>query len=306
MRDPYLPLPLDAIEADQSGPGRLFDFLGWLLATRPHCLPTTLSGYLSQVRAHLLLHGIPLRRSALLSKVLLRLSQRPRPSRLPRQPATPQLVLAVFTDYSLSPALRLAVALAFHHMLHSREYTSYSPSSYVPHYTLLKRHVLRHAHGPHRGCYELHIPFSKSNPGNNGDSIFLLPQPASPFCLVAAFDAYLPTVAHRPAAGPLFVHPSGRFVTRDDVTAALQRHAAACGLPIAATTSHSLRCGGCVTLLDRGVPWSTVKIRGRWTTDSAATLYARMSDARAMTATVALALDNPAPPSHPLIPSLFN
>ena len=94
-------------------------------------------------------------------------------------------------------------------MLRSRESTSFSPSSYVPHYTLLKRHVLCHTHGPHRGCYELHIPFSKFNPGNNGDSVFLLPQPASSFCLVAAFDAYLPTIAHRPAAGPLFaVHPS--------------------------------------------------------------------------------------------------
>ena len=106
-------------------------------------------------------------------------------------------------------------------------------------------------------------------------------------CAAALLRQYLASTPSAHPDDPLFVLPTGAFLTRDHISKALQLHAPRVGLPPALTKPHSLRIGGAFALLVSGAPWPVIKAFGRWLTDTAAQLYARIGDTTARRAAAA-------------------
>jgi hypothetical protein len=300
---PWLAPGEDALETDPAHPGRLFDFLGWLHHTRPAASVTTLRSYISTVRSRLALDGISLKHSNMYKQTLHRLLQQPHPSRTARQPATAALIRRVCGDHHAPLALRAAVAVAWCSLLRSREYTAESARSYIKGFTLLRRHC-KWREDVDGGCYEIHLPHSKSDVYNNGTSIFVLRVKDDPLCPVRLLAQYLNQTKHHPENSPLFILPTGAYVTRLDITAVLKAHAPAVGLPADRITSHSIRIGAAFVMLAQGVPWPIIRTKGRWMSDAVALHYARQSDTTARLAADALTLTRrPGPEAAPMIGS---
>ncbi len=68
------------------------------------------------------------------------------------------------------------------------------------------------------------------------------------------------------------------YLTRQPVAAVLEHHASLVGLPPHLMKLHSLGIGGTFAMMHAGCPWPVIKAWGRWLTDQAAQLYARMGD----------------------------
>jgi hypothetical protein len=274
----------DPLEQLEYG-GRLLDMLGWLTATKPFAAPSTIATYLSSFRS--IVHRASrwlLPRTPLLAELLRRLAQQPRLSaaRPAKLPVTKRLLLLVALDQILDPAVRCAVLVAFNALWRVREYTAPAVARFSPLYTLARRHCFVPARDVPGATLIVHIPYSKSDATSAGHDVHFLPNPGDPCCPVAALRDYLVARDAMPGVlptAPLFIKRSGAYVTRADITstAALKRHADAAGLPRERVSSHGLRIGGCFALLDAGVPWHSVKTRGRWLTDKMVELYGQQS-----------------------------
>jgi hypothetical protein len=302
-RHPALPHYLDDMEVDPLAPGRLHDFYGWCRHTRPNCQPRTLDAYVGTVRSQLAIDGIHLKRTPLLTRTVLRLQQRVPVHEVRRQPATPQLIGRVFHDTSIHLGVRTAILFAFEHLLRVSEYTASSALYFQLNATLLRQHVQWRGD---LGGYQVFLPYNKTNVYNTGSYVFLFPRPDDSCCPVKAMSAYLAATADNPPHLPLFMYATVsnpfRFVTREDISVALRRHAAGAGLPVHQISSHSIRIGAACALLDAGVEWSVVKVRGRWRSDSVLLAYGRMSTVRCLIASAALRIDG-SEAGFPLLPA---
>jgi hypothetical protein len=295
--DPFTPAAVDSLEVDTAHPGRLHEFLGYILHRRPGLQPATAAQYVSTVSRRLSMYGIQLRRSPMLQQTIVRLRQQPREHTPARQPATVALMRRATSDPGISPGVRCALLIAWDALLRSREYCSHTASTFDPRFTMLRRHATFHS-----SSLELFVPHSKSDPWNAGASIFLYANADTAFCPVSALRRYIASTPTFLPDQPLFRHNDGSYVVRDDISAALKRHALAVSIPQHLVSSHSIRIGAAFTLMDRGVDWNTIKVRGRWKTDSVALSYGRMSDSRARAASQALSLSLPSN-SRPLFSS---
>ncbi len=152
------------------------------------------------------------------------------------------------------------------------------------------------------GAFEVHLPASKSDPFHLGHSLYIFDRTSDgdTTCAAALLRQYLASTPSAHPDDPLFVLPTGAFLTRDHISKALQLHAPRVGLPPALTKPHSLRIGGAFALLVSGAPWPVIKAFGRWLTDTAAQLYARIGDTTARrAAAAAFNTREDAPPGHP-------
>ena len=285
-RSPLHPPSSDPFE-DPVAHGRLFDFLGWLLFTRPGLSPAVADTYTSQVRAYLAVLGLHYKRSPLHVQAVLRLRQHhPDPGQPPRQPATKALIASIATDHNLPLCTRTAISVAFELLLRVSEYTCPTQSTINTVKCLRRRHV---AWRSDYGAFEVHLPASKSDPFHLGHSLYIFDRTSDgdTTCAAALLRQYLASTPSAHPDDPLFVLPTGAFLTRDHISKALQLHAPRVGLPPALTKPHSLRIGGAFALLVSGAPWPVIKAFGRWLTDTAAQLYARIGDTTARRAAAA-------------------
>ncbi len=250
---------------------------------------------MSTVRANLALLGVHLQRSPLLSRLLLRLRQQPRVRKDPRLPATVPLVRATVTDSSIPLPVRAAIALAFEGFLRASEYTSKWTGRFNSGFTMLRRHV---RHRPDLDAFEVMVPRSKGDPFNNGSVLMLHNHVGRPHCAYQLMRQYLDATPSADPQQPLFVLSDGRYLTPSLIGPALRRHARAFGLPPSLLQPHSLRIGAAFAAMDCGIPWTTIKVLGRWRTDHVALQYARMSTLRSASASAALS-DPHAPFSMP-------
>lgn len=280
----------------------MLDFLGWLLHTRPGLSPAVADAYTSQARAFLATCGLHFMRSPLHRQAVLRLRQhQPDPSTPPRQPATKALIASIATDVSLPLCTRAATVLAFELLLRPSEFCNPAQRSINPIKCLRRRHV---AWREDYGAYEIRLPSSKSDPFHLGASLYAFARDDEPTCAAALLQAYLAATPHADPDGPLWVLPSGAYLTRAHVTDALQAHGPRVGLPPHLLKPHSLRIGGAYAMLGAGTPWAVIKAWGRWITDTAAQLYARLGDSTARRAASAAFSTRSEDPSRPLMPSL--
>ncbi len=280
--------PLDK-EAGPAG-GLLFEFLGYLVWAHPNLKGSTLGDYISSVKTYVSReHGVSLLTTKLFSCCLTRLKQVPTET-LARVPATPDLIRRVASDSDIDVAVRTAVLLAWDQMLRAREYVCDSACSFNPKSTLQLNHVVPDASN---GGFSVRIVHSKTDVYNAGVDLHVLPRVGDRFCPCRALSEYLPWRRSAAATSdPFFILRSGAYVTREDITRALKKHAADAGLPPDRITSHSIRIGGCFTLANGGVDWENIRVRGRWTDDSIMPLmYARMSVGRQSAASQGLRLD---------------
>jgi hypothetical protein len=72
---------------------------------------------------------------------------------------------------------------------------------------------------------------------------------------------------------PVFSWAPGKGVTRKMASSVLKEAAAACGIPAAKISNHSLRSGAMTAFRAAGIPWIVTKMFLRWKSDSAAELY---------------------------------
>ena len=114
---------------------------------------------------------------------------------------------------------------------------------------------------------DLHIPRTKTSP--RGEKIVIVPEDDAP-CPVRALRHHL--VKNRPANHDhLFayrVQEGCRPLTRSAFLNRLQRALTEAGLSALNLRGHSLRIGGCTTLLLRGVSIDTVRLHGRWSSEA--------------------------------------
>lgn len=274
--------------------GRLFDILEYII---DNCAPdiqgSTLRGYVSAIRRLVALrHGYTLLKPSLLTDFLTRFSQQPslKPKRI-MQPATTDLITALWSDASLHIATRTAVLLGFHGLLRVSEYTCYE--AHVPDaWTLSVRHVHFDSVS---GTMAVHLPRSKSDPFNTGMVMHFAPLRGDPICPVRAvlrlIKSFGPDVS---PDRPLFSFSSSSFVTRAAVAAAVKKHAHVMHLSPQHVSTHSLRIGGAFTMKAAGVDWATIVVRARWKAASAADmllLYTRLSKERLCEGAAALRSD---------------
>ena len=299
-REPFDPPTSDPLEGPL-GQGRLLDFVGWLLYTRPGLSPATADAYSSQVRAYLAVMGIHLVRSPLHTQAILRLRQhQPDPDHPPRQPATKPLITSIVHDLALPLCIRAAVAVAFELLLRPSEFCNPTQSTINSEKCLRRRHV---SWRPEYRAFEVRLGRTKGDPFKLGPSLYVFDrsEDGDHTCAAALLRAYLSHTQANHPDGPLWVLPSGAFLTRDHVACCLTAHAPRVGLPAHLIKPHSLRIGGAFALLIAGCPWPVIKAFGRWITDTAAQLYARVGDVTARRAASASFAPSADSASLPLI-----
>jgi hypothetical protein len=95
-------------------------------------------------------------------------------------------------------------------------------------------------------------------------------------CVVRALCALkrdLAAVGMAKPGDPVFSWAPGRGVSRKMAGAILKEAAAACGIPAADISNHSLRSGAMTAFRAAGIPWVETKMFLRWKSDSSADLY---------------------------------
>lgn len=291
--------PLERPADGSPGLGRLFDFVGWLWDERS-ISPATTRGYVSTVRAHFYtMRGWRFLESPLLAKFLLREAQRPTSDEKRfRFPATKRLIQLVAADETIAIGTRAAILTAWDGMLRASEYCSSGASTFTKDATLLGKHV---TWSKTVGGWKLFIAHSKGDRYNQGKDMFFVPRTdGDSYCAARALRFYYESEERACAAPdrPFFCkrdrHNAVSYVTRDNVSAALKRHAAAAGLPVDRISSHSIRIGAAFSMANGKVDWNTIIHRGRWSPESGARMvimYARMSRERLQEGTDALAID---------------
>lgn len=278
----------------------------------------TASKHISAASKYLsITHNLQYPRSPLLNQVLHRLQSLPTAKQY-RLPVTKELVFAVASDTTLDLAIRAAVVLAFTGLLRCSEYCSpvALPSTLASRPLAVQASVFQRQHfswntnlttpGVDGHGFNTHIPHSKSDRYNNGVALPYVPR-ADDLCPVRWMRLYLASAPSGSPSQPFFTLRNGRFLTRDKISEALQKHAEACGLPPDRISSHSLRIGGIFAMANGGASFETISALARWAPSSApamSLLYARMSVGRLAPAQAALAYTPGDPVDFPLHDSM--
>jgi integrase len=247
--------------------------------------------------------------SALLAKFFIREEQKPTVNEKKfRHPATKQLIQMVADDVTIPIGTRAAILVAWDGMLRASEYCSNTASTFNPESTLLGKHI---RWDKTTGSWALFIAHSKSDRFNQGTEVFIRPRSTGDkYCAAQAIRCYYEmeemacTAPNTPFFRKRTTQGVGTYVTRDNVSAALRKHAAAAGLPPSRISSHSIRIGGAFAMRNAGMDWNTIMLRGRWSMESnarMAIMYSRMSVSRLQSGTDALSIEG-AVHDPPLLP----
>ena len=235
---------------------------------------SSIKTYLAGIQFHATIRGFqqPISGMRQLYYVLrgIRRAQALNAGRPAKQPIT-FVHLAILFDgfsgqYSRHDAAMLhsAMSLAFFGMLRVSEYTSSHAQSYVPEHTLLVEDVFLIESTLH-----ISLKKSKTDPFRVG-SVVRLVQTNCRFCPVLAFRIF--SYLRGTRSGPLFIFENGSFLTRCRLSSMLQRV-----FPFANINTHSFRIGGASAASSAGIPDSSIRILGRWSSD-AFLRYLRFSD----------------------------
>ena len=187
-------------------------------------------------------------------------SSRTRPRRMPISPAQIRLLIAHITytqknnfDRSM---LIAAILTAFFGLLRVSEYTCPSSNKFDKEVHLSVSDV-----GISRGIASILIKASKTDPFKVGCRV-KLGSTGKAICPVYALQKYIKLRGY--FQGPLFVFSSGAFLTRADIVKLLKD----C-LPASVNiNTHSFRIGGASAAASAGLPETTIKILGRWSSDA--------------------------------------
>ena len=210
---------------------------------------------------HLLLRGI--KRSVGIS------SQR-------RLPITMALLRQIKTELAQAPdilphdklMLWSAFTLAFYGFLRSSEFTSPSTTQFNPLVHLSRSDISFSSDGSLR----LQLKASKTDPYRQGCSLLLAPSCRS-VCAIRALCKYL-ALSSSSTVTPLYVFPSGLYLTRAKVTSVLRLFLQRTGVPTEHYASHSFRIGAATTAAEAGLPPWLIQTLGRWSSNCF-TLYIR-------------------------------
>ncbi|XP_055334065.1 uncharacterized protein LOC129589569 [Paramacrobiotus metropolitanus] len=154
-----------------------------------------------------------------------------------------------------------AFTISHHFLLRVSELTSPSPTSFDPATTLLLQDV-------HWSTYTLEITLKQSKTDQRRKGIKLSLTPSEAPATFAACLAYTKRrQLQRPPNLPFFVHDSGRYLTRNDLSNALK-----ISLPPEEDrdrySSHCFRIGGATSAAASGASAEAICARGRWKSSS--------------------------------------
>ena len=250
-------------------------FVASLIGSYSH---SAIRNYVAGVRAWHKLHRIPWRVDEDQLNLLFKAAERSAPDsakRSLRQPFTPDLIAQLRAQLDLTSPLDAAVfaclTTCFYTCARLGEFTIPSTKSFDPH-----RHITpanTRVDTDRNGCQVqvFHLPSTKCN--SSGEDTHWASQsgPSDPqWALHNHMQINCP-----PADGPLFAYRQGDTHVGLSKPIFLRRLATAskaAGLPL--LQGHSLRIGGTLEYLLRGIPFDVVKSIGRWASD-AFTLYLR-------------------------------
>ena len=191
-----------------------------------------------------------------------------------RIPITPPLLLQLreklFSSalpYEDKQMVWAAMLTAFYGFLRISEYTSSRARSYDPATTLCRSDILI----KNLNTIDIRIKASKTDPFRVGTTIRII-RNDSPLCPVQALLEYIRISPHQ--SGPLFRFHDGRFLTRTNFAATLNKVKPPGTKNL---SSHSFRIGAATTAAAAGLPRWLIQILGRWTSDCYKT-YLRISD----------------------------
>ncbi|KAH7903385.1 hypothetical protein BJ138DRAFT_1020727, partial [Hygrophoropsis aurantiaca] len=241
---------------------------------------STLASYTAGLRAWHLLHGVPWHINTDELKAVLEGATRlaPPSSKIAkRSPFTPA-ILTLFRshmqlDKPQDAAIFACMTVVFYGVARLGEFTVNSLKSFDPvkHVTCMRLSQETDRNG--LLVTKIHVPSTKSSPSTGEDVQFAVQQGLSD--PIAALENHLRINKADPSAHLFaWLHHKGlRPLTKRDVTKRITEIANAhAGLPN--LKGHSLRIGGTLEYLLRGVPFDVVKTMGRWSSE-AFTIYLR-------------------------------
>ena len=223
--------------------------------------------YTFGIQYHSLLHGFPIRISAMrYLYYVLRGIRRIQGNSLTRQPRSPitvshlWIMLSFLSSSKFSPhdkaMWHCAIVTAFFGLLRVSEFTC--ASIFDPACHLSPADI---SFKPDNSIMYINIKSSKTDPFRTGCTIRLAAIPNHKLCPVTAMQQYLKFCTLQ--QGPLFLFNNGAFLTRKFVAAFL--HLSLPGVPNINT--HSFRIGGASAALSAGASDSLIRIMGRWSSD---------------------------------------
>ena len=110
----------------------------------------------------------------------------------------------------------------------------------------------------------IHIKASKTDPFRLGHTI-TVGATNSTVCPVGALAKYMSI--RPPTTGPLFIHASGKPLTKQALTAETRKLLSLAGFNAANYAGHSYRIGAATTAAEASLPSWLIKTLGRWSSD---------------------------------------
>ncbi|KAE8222197.1 hypothetical protein CF319_g4566 [Tilletia indica] len=234
-----------------------------------HYAGSTISNWISALRAYHLTHGFTLDTSHDLVKQVRRGAERltpPASKRPPRPAYTARDLILLAPHFDLNEPFDAAIwatlLSAFWGLARLGELIVPRIDAFNPRF-----HPTRQSAVPHQlygsTHFNIHLPWTKTSP--TGGNLILSAQhpPLSPPTAIIQHFLVNPaqTSAHLFAWGP---HATP--MTRSAFTRRIHQAATAAQQP--QLPGHSLRIGGCTELLLRGIPLDAIRIAGRWSSDA--------------------------------------
>uniref|UniRef100_A0A1I8JHY2 methionine synthase n=1 Tax=Macrostomum lignano TaxID=282301 RepID=A0A1I8JHY2_9PLAT len=119
------------------------------------------------------------------------------------------------------------------------------------------------------GCWKLTLPKSKTNQfGSTPHVVLLPPVQESPLCPVRALLSHLHLSPASDPRAPFFGYGHGGELSASQFISCLRACLAACGLPAAGFSGHSIRRGGASFCHQIGLSESDVRALGGWRSDA--------------------------------------
>lgn len=192
-----------------------------------------------------------------------------------RLPITAPLLQTILSSLNLTTyddtMLWAACTMAYFGFLRASEFTVPNLASFSSEMHLQARDLsFDKVHDP--TCLRIFIKKSKTDPFGHGCHIHI-GRTDSALCPITAIASYLHRRGDSP--GPLFLHASGKPLSRDSLTSQLRSILAKANVP-GNFSSHSFRIGAATTAGINGIPDHTIKTLGRWNSQSYM-LYTRTS-----------------------------
>lgn len=251
--------------------------------------PSTIEGYVSSaVKGARILQSRVLVVPQLYRDWMRRMKQVPRPPNT-RAPITKEVVWAAATRARASPAIRVALVLAYYTGMRLGELVAKKVWEYEDLYTVRRGDV---EFDPEGRFVKFVNRGGKSDPFNKGTKRFLMAAEGdTQFCPVAFIRQFMESTATGSSpSDPLLQHVDKRMVVRRHVVDLVKKVALEMGYDPKSVKGHSIRIGAATALAEAGVPFSDIMMFGGWLTQAACVKYLRWTESRLLVMSRALAL----------------